>query len=65
MCSFGCAPFLYTYRRDICFGNGEYEFECCCDECDYYLLCFPEFNLKNRKEDIDMAICTTDGKERF
>ena len=27
----------------VCLGNGEQGFECCCDECDYYLLCFPEF----------------------
>ncbi len=26
----------------VCLGNGEQGFECCCDECDYYLLCFPE-----------------------
>ena len=26
-----------------CQGNGEHpDFECCCDECDYYLACFPE-----------------------
>ena len=26
-----------------CLGNGEHEgFECCCDECDYFLLCFSE-----------------------
>ena len=33
----------------VCLGNGEQGFECCCDECDYYLLCFPEFdpNKKN------------------
>ena len=24
----------------VCLGNGEQGFECCCDECDYYLLCF-------------------------
>ncbi len=30
----------------VCLGKGEYGFECCCDECDYYLLCFPEFDLK-------------------
>ena len=29
---------------NICLGNGEQGFECCCDECDYYLLCFPEFD---------------------
>ena len=29
-----------------CFGNGYQGFECCCDECNYYLLCFPEFDLQ-------------------
>ena len=33
-----------------CLGNGEQGFECCCDECDYYLLCFPEFDSKTIKE---------------
>ena len=28
-----------------CLGNGEYpEYECCCDECDYFLYCFPQYN---------------------
>ena len=27
----------------VCLGNGEHGFECCCDECDYYLSCFPQF----------------------
>jgi hypothetical protein len=27
-----------------CLGNGKRGFECCCDECDYYLLCFPSFD---------------------
>ena len=35
-----------------CLGNGEQGFECCCDECDYCLLCFPEFEPKNKKENI-------------
>ena len=26
----------------VCLGNGEQGFECCCDECDYFLLCYPE-----------------------
>ena len=30
----------------VCLGNGEQDFECCCDECDYYLLCFPNFDPK-------------------
>ena len=33
----------------VCLGSGEQGFECCCDECDYYLLCFPEFDSKNQK----------------
>jgi len=33
----------------VCLENGEQGFECCCDECNYYLLCFPEFDPKNRK----------------
>ncbi len=35
-----------------CLGNGERGFECCCDECDYYLLCFPEFEPKSKEENI-------------
>ena len=32
----------------VCLGNGEQGFECCCDECDYLLLCFdPEAKKKN------------------
>ena len=30
----------------VCLGNGEQEFECCCDECDCFLLCFPEFDIE-------------------
>ena len=36
----------------VCIGNGEQGFECCCDECDYFLLCFPEFDVKINKENI-------------
>ena len=29
----------------LCLGSGKFGklFECCCDECDYYLACFPEW----------------------
>ena len=27
-----------------CLGNGEQGFACCCDECDFFLFCFPEFD---------------------
>ena len=35
----------------VCLGNGEQGFECCCDECDYYLLCFSEFDTKVKEKD--------------
>ena len=35
-----------------CLGNGEQGFECCCDECDHYLLCFPTFDSKNKEGNI-------------
>ena len=31
----------------VCLGNGEQGFECCCDECDYFLQCFPEYDIKD------------------
>lgn len=28
-----------------CLGNGTWVgYECCCDECDYFLECFPEYS---------------------
>ena len=33
---------------DVCLGNGKQGFECCCDECDYFLRCFPEFDPKKQ-----------------
>ncbi len=38
----------------LCLGNGEQGFECCCDECDYYLICFPESAPKGKEENIAM-----------
>ena len=34
---------------DFCLGNGEMGYECCCDECDYFLRCFPEYTLENEE----------------
>ena len=36
----------------VCLGNGEGGFECCCDECDYFLLCFPKFGFQSKEENI-------------
>ena len=34
-------------QPDACEGNGSNpDFECCCDECDYYLICFDESGQK-------------------
>ena len=39
-----------------CLGNGEQSFECCCDECEYFLHCFSEFDLINEEELNDIEI---------
>ncbi len=39
-----------------CLGNGEQGFECCCDEYDYYLLCFPGFDLINEEKINDIEL---------
>lgn len=32
-----------SFHGRECLGNGEWPgYECCCDECDYYLACFPD-----------------------
>ena len=41
-------PELTPGKPDVCLGNGEQSFECCCDECDCFLLCFPEFDCKSK-----------------
>ena len=38
---------------DACLGNGEQGLECCCDECNYYLLCFFEYARWVYREDMD------------
>ena len=39
-------------KTTVCLGNGEQGFECCCDECDYFLLCCPEFDDQIKEENI-------------
>ena len=39
-------------KPTVCLGNGEQGFECCCDECNCFLLCFPEFNVQINEENI-------------
>lgn len=34
-----------SYHGAECAGNGQHEgIECCCDECDHYITCFPDWN---------------------
>lgn len=33
-------------KPEQCLGNGQADLECCCDNCDYYLECFPEFEFR-------------------
>ncbi len=38
-------PLTPSRQGRKCLGNGEHpEYECCCDECNYFLKCFPEFD---------------------
>lgn len=33
-----------SYHGEQCLGSGDFPgYECCCDECDYYLVCFPDW----------------------
>ena len=37
-------PLNPSYHGTHCPGNGEDpEVECCCDECNYFLICFPDW----------------------
>ena len=35
-------------KPTVCLGNGMQGFECCCDECNYLIRCFPEFDIKTK-----------------
>lgn len=33
-----------SFHGEYCLGNGTHPYiECCCDECDFYLECFPDW----------------------
>lgn len=39
-----------SYQGKECLGNGSWPgYECCCDECDFFLTCFPDFNDPNHE----------------
>ena len=36
-----------SYHGEKCRHSGQHEeYECCCDECDHFLTCFPEYSKK-------------------
>ncbi len=51
-------------KRDVCLGNGEQGFECCCDECDYFLFCFPEFDLETKHALLLLAKANAHDKQK-
>ena len=33
-----------SFHGESCLGNGDHTgYACCCDECDFYLNCFPDW----------------------
>ena len=47
-----------SYLGGVCIGNGDNPgHECCCDECDYYLVCFSDWNepLSSSKHSNELA----------
>ena len=43
---------LMPGEPNVCLGNGEQGFECWCDECDFFLFCYPEYapeNIENKE----------------
>ena len=52
-------------KPNVCLGNGDQGFECCCDECDYYLLCFPELYLIGEEKIKDIELSTTSKRHKI
>ena len=43
---------LQPGNPDSCQGNGKHpDFEICCDNCNWFLLCFPQYNRKEFSND--------------
>ncbi len=49
----GTGTELTPGASDACLGNREMGFECCCDECEYFLVCFPEFDSNSEEYEWD------------
>ena len=54
-------PLTPSRQGRKCLGNGEHpEYECCCDECDYYLYCFPQYGRQKRLPPLGEAVTEGD-----
>ncbi len=43
-------PLTPSRQGKKCLGNGEHpEYDCCCDECDYFLYCFPQYDWRLKR----------------
>lgn len=49
----GTGQLIAPGQKRICLSSGDFAqmFECCCDECDYYLACYPEY-----QKEVDEAL---------
>ena len=56
---------LTPRKPDDCLGNGKQGLECCCDECDYFLSCFPEFDPLNNEKNVAVDSRATNSKVQF
>lgn len=51
-----------SYHGKECLGNGSWVgYECCCDECDHFMTCFPEYKEENFAE-LMQAYAAEEGK---
>ncbi len=56
-------PLTPSRQGRKCLGNGEHpEYECCCDECDYFLKCFPQYNSQSKENSLKRIFYKLIGK---
>ena len=56
-------PLTPSLQGKHCLGNGEHpQYECCCEECDYFLKCFPQYN---KKTTLNILIKISSGKSEI
>lgn len=57
-------PLTPSRQGRKCLGNGENaEYECCCDECEYYLKCFPQYDYRLKRNKFKKFLYRLIGKD--